>query len=76
MQHLKKLCDLMETDLQHFRLLMIDNESSEIEMLARDDICDKITNRLEMQPALISSFIVMEDFYSSKDATFTNPDLT
>ena len=70
---LNKLCGLGFDDIRHFRLPIIDNESTEVEISARNTLCDRIMNRLEVQPALVSSFIVMTDFLSSSEVFFTTP---
>lgn len=73
--HLKKLCDLTAADLNRVDLPTINEKSTSIEISARNIICDRIMDLLEEQPALVSSFVVMDDFYDSKDVRFTIPDL-
>lgn len=72
--NLKKLCELDATDLESFTVLKFD-KSSRVQMLARDEICSDIMKKLEVQPLLVSSFVVMNDFLSTENVSFTIPDL-
>lgn len=69
---LNQLCSLGPMDARNFKLSIIDNESTQNQILARNDSCDQMMALLVVQPALVSSFIVMKDFYSTHNVSFTS----